>query len=103
MKKKLCAYCSQPKKLTREHVIPDWYASIEKSPDDFAFSERAPKKFVPEMVVKDVCENCNNIHLSSLDSYGKKLFEEYFHDFVFKDEHIDFRYDYQNLLGPRLI
>ena len=96
--KKSCAYCAQPKKLTREHVIPSWYINLDRSPDDLAFSERAPKKFVSEMVVRDVCEDCNNIPLSSLDAYGRTLYEEYFHDFVFKDECIDFNYDYQKLL-----
>ena len=98
MKKKLCAYCSQQKKLTREHVIPDWYINTDRSPNNLAFSERAPKKFVSEMVVKDVCGECNNTHLSSLDSYGKTLYEEYFHDFIFNGEAVEFLYNYQKLL-----
>ncbi len=95
---KLCAYCKQRKKLTREHVIPNWYINIDKSPDDTLYSERAPKKFISDLVVKDVCQDCNNFRLSQLDSYGKSLYDEYFHDHVFKNESIEFKYDFQSLL-----
>lgn len=96
--KKVCAYCFQTNKLTKEHVIPDWYIRLNRSEDDVCFSERAPKKFVPEMVVRDVCESCNNLHLSRLDAYGKELYEKHFKSYVFKDQSVQFTYDYQRLL-----
>jgi len=95
---KPCAYCKSEGKLTREHVIPDWYSAIEPTPDDITFSERAPSKFISELVIKDVCEICNNIHLSRLDAYGKELFLKYFYNYTFKDETISFSYDYDRLL-----
>lgn len=95
---KLCAYCKCKKKLTREHVIPDWFINIDQSEDDRTFSERAPNKFVNDLVVRDVCRDCNNNHLSKLNSYGKGLHERYFQNYVYKDQDINFEYDYQKLL-----
>lgn len=96
-KKKLCAYCAQDKKLTKEHVIPSWFINLDRSPSDLGFSERAPNKFVNEIVVKDVCEECNNHHLSKLDDYGKMLHEKFFSAYVFANEEVKFEYDFQTL------
>jgi len=89
-----CAYCNEDKKLTREHIIPDWFLNISPSPDDVTFLERIPKKFLnTDAVIKDVCSSCNNVHLSKLDAYGKNLFDKYFQHAVFKGESIDFEFD----------
>jgi hypothetical protein len=96
---KRCAYCSgQGKKFTKEHVIPNWYIEHNKSPNDVSFLERAPKKFISEMVIRDVCDECNNRHLSGLDAYGKELYNRYFEHYVFEDEIVEFKYNYQRLL-----
>lgn len=71
----ICAYCGQDRKATREHLIPDWYLQIDRSPDDVTFLERAKKRFIDsDPVIKDVCGPCNNGPLSSLDGFGRNLY-----------------------------
>lgn len=98
-KMKECAYCKNSKKLTREHIIPDWFLKIDPSDDDSMFFERIPKKFLyTDAVIKDVCSECNNSHLSNLDSYGKALYDTFFNEHIYKNETIDFKYDYDLLV-----
>jgi len=41
--------------------------------------DRLDEKMVGgEPTVKDVCQECNNVVLSQLDSYGLKLYKNYF-------------------------
>lgn len=94
----VCAYCGSKTKLTREHVIPNWFLKITESQKGKAFNDRSPQKFVKDFVVKDVCEACNNGALSDLDSYGQLLFERYFFDFVYRGETVKFEYDFQKLV-----
>tara|TARA_A200000113_G_C8842795_1_gene347503 strand:+ start:69 stop:1295 length:1227 start_codon:yes stop_codon:yes gene_type:complete len=95
-KSKNCAYCNQSGKLTKEHIIPDWFIREHSSSEAVSYLKKADIKFVPAGTVKDVCENCNNISLSKLDQYGKSL-----HDSFFRKNHIQeqivFKYDYQLL------
>ncbi len=95
---RVCSYCKKNKKLTREHIIPNWFLNINPSPDDIQFSEIVPRKFLStDSVIKDVCAECNNIKLSALDAYGKSLYNDFFIEHVFKDETIDLRYNYDLL------
>ncbi len=74
-----CAYCDFEGKLTREHIIPDWYDSANSASDGEIFLEKAPDKIVKsDPKVKDVCATCNNVVLGQLDDYGKSLYEKYF-------------------------
>jgi hypothetical protein len=92
-----CAYCDKRSQATREHVIPDWY--IRTPGEGTLFSARAPFTHVSgELVVKDVCSNCNNVILAALDGYGKELYEQSFISPVYTGEEVEFRYD-----GDRLI
>lgn len=50
-----------------------------------------------EQKVKDVCADCNNVHLSALDSYGKRFLEE--NDLMrpLSESRLDIKYDYEML------
>jgi hypothetical protein len=94
-----CSYCAQDKSATREHIIPSWYYKHDPSPDDVGFMEKAKGKIVKtELVVRDVCADCNNGMLSDLDAYGKALFFGNFVNYVYKDSHETFGYDYDKLI-----
>jgi hypothetical protein len=92
-----CAYCDILCQQTREHVIPRWY---NDTPGDAeTFSARAPLTHIQgNLIVRDVCQSCNNGSLASLDAYGKELYDRYFHSPVYEGETLNFEYD-----GGRLI
>jgi hypothetical protein len=92
-----CAYCDKPCQQTREHVVPDWYNGTPGETE--TFSARAPLTHLKgDLIVRDVCSKCNNGVLSSLDGYGKELYDRYFAAPVYSRETITFDYD-----GDRLI
>lgn len=63
------------------------------------FYARAPVTHVQgDLIVKDVCETCNNRTLAGLDGYGKELFDRYFHAPVYEGEAVAFEYDGDRLL-----
>ncbi|WP_269533510.1 hypothetical protein [Chitinimonas sp. BJYL2] len=95
----ICSYCDQDKAATREHIIPSWYYQHDPSPDDVGFMERAKGKIVKtELVIRDVCGDCNNGSLSELDAYGKELFLSHLARYVFKDSSESLCYDYERLV-----
>lgn len=93
---KNCAFCDKPLNgtKTREHIIPNWYS--EK--DNVSFNERSNKKIGnDDIVIRDVCKNCNNVILSALDGYGKRMFEKYFQHPIFANQKTTFQYSFQKL------
>ncbi|GIP44452.1 hypothetical protein J45TS6_29110 [Paenibacillus sp. J45TS6] len=93
---KLCAYCGLSKPLTKEHIWPK--GIINRVPTYIGrYSERANKVQAGELVIKDVCQTCNNGILSGLDDYLCKLFDAFFKDFVREHEIVNFEYDYDLL------
>lgn len=59
------------------------------------FLEKAKKKFVEsDPVIKDVCEPCNSGPLSSLDGYGKSLYEKSLSKYLYggSDQQIEFEF-----------
>lgn len=87
-----CAYCLKSSVLTREHVIPRWY--IKTSGKIETFNMRAPiAQTTGDIIVKDVCAQCNNTYLGALDGYAKKLYDAYFKEPVYSEETIEFEYD----------
>jgi len=92
-----CAYCDNPCTPTREHVIPDWYG---KTPGESStFNARSPmKQLSGDILVKDVCPNCNNIVLGALDAYAKELYDRFFASPVYQGETVDFEYDADRLV-----
>lgn len=94
---KICAFCCQSNKLTREHVWPE--GILKRLPTYRGrFFEKADKVIDSDHVIKDVCFTCNNGVLSELDTYGCILFDRYFHKIAEPGAEIQFEYDYDNLL-----
>ena len=92
-----CAYCDMPCQQTREHVVPRWYNDTPGEAE--TFSARAPLTHVKgDLIVRDVCTVCNSGVLSSLDGYGKELYERYFATPVYAGEAVTFDYDGDRLL-----
>ena len=87
-----CAYCDTPCKPTREHVIPNWY---NRTPGDAStFNARAPMtQRDGDILVKDVCQKCNNGILSELDNYGKLLYDQFFANPLYLGDTVEFEYD----------
>ena len=71
----ICAYCKQETLPTREHVIPAFLYRFQKEFESkvVGWNEVAEKMVGGEQTVRDVCQTCNGVKLSSLDDYGKKL------------------------------
>ncbi len=91
----ICAYCKRDRKLTREHI---WPASIVKHVNDrFRYNEKVKKLFWADLVIKDVCESCNSVELSNLDSYGAKMYDRYLANYFDSDEDMKFEYNFQIL------
>ncbi len=100
---KLCAYCGRSGSLTREHVLPAFIYEYEgkrsaaaqlgnfKAGDEDVIAEA-------EFQIRDVCAKCNSGVLSSLDGYGKTLYEKYFGHFAMPGMKIVFEFDYQQLM-----
>ncbi|MFW1586387.1 hypothetical protein ACEWBR_22020 [Vibrio parahaemolyticus] len=68
-----CAYCKKDEKLTREHVIPNFMYKFQKENvgNHTGWNEKAGKMLPSEMIVKDVCGDCNNVKLGGLDGYAQ--------------------------------
>lgn len=96
---KSCSYCGKKKPATREHIIPSWYYKYRPSPNDIGFMERAKGKIVKtELVVRDVCADCNNGELARLDGHARRLFESQLVNYVYSDTAGEIQYDYDQLV-----
>lgn len=94
---KLCSYCNKQGKLTKEHIWPK--CLINRMPELEANYLDSIKKFVSsDLVVSDVCAECNNTKLSVLDSYLCKLYDSYFNTYRETKQVFIFEYDYELLL-----
>lgn len=92
-----CAYCNQDKKLTREHIWPK--CIINRMPElGLKFVDSKKIVIGSELVISDVCSECNNKYLSPLDSYICSLYDKYFINFVEEKKPFIFEYTYDLLL-----
>ena len=91
----VCAYCKSNAKLTREHVFPQFI--IKKETDMLSFSEKAAKIRKMELTTKDVCAKCNNEELSRLDDYICRLYDSHFAKIIYRNEALQFSYDFGKL------
>lgn len=99
--KRKCAYCNKERKLTKEHIWPK--CIVNRMPDsDLKFLNS--KKIVTgsDLVISDVCSDCNNNLLSLLDSYLCSLFDKYFVNFIEEKIPFNFEYKYELLLRSLL-
>ncbi|EKF9975245.1 hypothetical protein G6329_17405 [Vibrio cholerae] len=85
----ICAFCDLDKKLTREHVFPD-FIEKKREKEGLYYSACTKKYLSSAPVVKDVCEECNNVHLSNLDNYASMLFDKFFTEELLKVKNIKF-------------
>lgn len=77
---KKCAYCGidlTKKNKTKEHIIPNGLIKLFPEQDITFTLDKAYKDNFGQSI-SDVCNTCNNIKLSELDSYGIKLIRENF-------------------------
>jgi len=72
-----CVYCGIDRKVSREHIFPDF---LEKRSNKAGlyFTSAANKYVEGAPTVRDVCRVCNGGVLSRLDAYASKLFDLYF-------------------------
>jgi hypothetical protein len=99
--KRKCAFCSTSENLSREHIFPS--SVIKRFEKDFlSINDKSDKVFKADLVVKDVCETCNNGVLSDLDSGFIKLFDKYMHEPILPGEGAEFHFDYNELLKSLL-
>ena len=98
---KRCAYCDKEGKLTKEHIWPK--GIVKRMPElEVKYLKSKKKFFSSELIISDVCADCNNIKLSILDNYLCKLYDLYFETYIEKEEEIIFNYDYDLLLRSLL-
>jgi hypothetical protein len=98
---KVCAYCNENKKLTREHI---WPSTILRKYEDGlkTYNPRTESYFTGDALIKDVCSECNSGKLSAIDSYLSKEYDKAFGTIVQPGESVLFRYDYELLLRSLL-
>lgn len=93
---KKCAYCGRAERLTKEHVWPSVF--IRKYDDLLTYNKGTNKFYKGDAVIKDVCAECNNNHLSKLDSYLGNLHDEYMSEIIVAGADAFLKYDYELLL-----
>lgn len=94
---RICAYCDQGGTMTREHIWPK--CIITRMPELTARYAGSQNKFIGgELVIADVCAECNNKKLSVLDAYFCSLFDRYFQYFYESKTDFEFDYEYDLLL-----
>lgn len=92
---KACAFCGERRTPTREHIWPSGFLARQRP--ELSYSRRADATFRGDLIIRDVCETCNNGVLSSLDSHACTLFDRYFSKPVKAREEVEFEYDFSCL------
>jgi hypothetical protein len=89
-----CAYCECEAQLTREHVVPNFLYKANPLAK-FGYNLRADKFMTWEAQVKDVCADCNNRHLSEVDSYAKGFFKaNHIENMITEEKTVRITYDH---------
>ena len=98
---KSCAYCGQVCPLTKEHL---WPAALHRrllaangEDESLFWMRRIKKEIAGELQVGDVCAECNNKTLSTLDTYICDLFDRYFVRLPNRFDEVMFCFDYHML------
>lgn len=104
MGKRICAYCSNKNNLTREHIFPKFLLDYHSDYISMYYPKAEPKlrigkKELIESKIKDVCNNCNNIKLATLDKYASSFVKKYCLEFIIPPkDYLEIKYDYDLLL-----
>ncbi|WP_333715825.1 hypothetical protein [Pantoea eucrina] len=96
-KKKKCAYCKKMGTLTKEHIFP---SSILKSfkTKMHTINDKTDYSFKGDLVVADVCAECNNGVLSNLDASFLPYFKDQMIEPIKAGSSVTFKYEYDLLL-----
>ncbi|SHJ80901.1 hypothetical protein SAMN02745136_00940 [Anaerocolumna jejuensis DSM 15929] len=93
-----CEYCKSEGKMSREHIIPKGFINNMNFKEQTVWFDKAPSRVINnELMIKDVCANCNNGELSKLDAYALKLLISYNDKISFDTKKIYFKYNYHML------
>ncbi|GGX54491.1 hypothetical protein [Saccharospirillum salsuginis] len=100
-KKRSCAFCGEQNNLTREHIFPN---GVIRTYEEalLSLNDKSDRYFKADLVVKDVCESCNNGALSVIDGYFVKLFESHMHPPLLPGDSAEFEFNYNYLLRELL-
>src|SRR5580658_3063707 len=92
-----CAYCGRDSDLTNEHVFPECF---NKTFDAIttAKTPAGEKAVLSDLEIHDVCGECNNGPLSSLDAFFCALNDKYFSTIIHSGDCVKFEYDFERLL-----
>ena len=94
---RICAYCGLKDNLSREHIFPS--GIIEKYDEKLlSYNDKSDFLFKSDLVVKDVCEKCNNGALSKLDNYLCSVYEKQMKAPISPGDCVELNYDYHPLL-----
>lgn len=94
-----CVYCGCDGKMTKEHVIPKGFIKHMDWDKQIVVLEKAPSRVInSELMVKDVCSNCNNGELSKLDAYALNLFLQCNNLISINTHKFYFKFQYDNLV-----
>ncbi len=93
---RVCAYCGAPGPLTSEHVWPR--GILRRTNYNVRYSMKAGKTFSGDIVIKDVCRECNNGPLAKLDDYFCNIYDGYFFRVPQPRVPIVFEYDFSLLM-----
>lgn len=94
-----CAYCGKEERPTREHIIPNSFIKRMNMTEMTTWLDRVPNKFINgEMVIRDVCAECNNGALSHLDAYAVNLITFYNKKIHKETQSLLFSYEYNTLV-----
>jgi hypothetical protein len=96
-----CAYCNGLGPLTKEHLWPAGlhrrFCAAEGAAENRFWLRRIEKEISGEPKIRDVCGQCNNGHLSTLDGYICELFDTYFVRMPERYKRVVFEFDYHRL------
>ena len=96
---KKCAYCNidLTKKIkTKEHVIPNGLIKLFPN-QNITFTHDKAYKDNTGQTISDVCNNCNNVVLSELDTYGVNLIKDNFLAKFKPNDTLNISFDYNKL------
>ena len=91
-----CAYCGRKRPLSKEEVFPKFLAH-KIGFHIFVDRRRGLKPLRLPPVLRDVCQKCNNVVLSQLDSYVSSLFKSHFLVPISSPVCVTFRYKFETL------
>lgn len=95
---RICAYCNKNVNLTREHIFPNFIIKNNENFRTFRDSSIRSSPHNSAPIIKDVCNDCNNNKLASLDRYGSNLEKNYFSTSIENPIDLKFKYDFPLIL-----